>query len=166
MWCNFTSVAQALLSWGKAGSIAMKFLLMVWSPYVIVVGLNSFLWFYLSLTNHFFFCPLIILCIFSFRFSDICFFQQNPSNVAPALNLCCCPLPPEPMEDITCLPAIQHSEELTSVTFLNAGWWLFPTAMLRFVFQGVVLEDKSAQVIWAVMTPCPIGAGSTFPVLH
>lgn len=54
MWCNLISVVQVLLSWGKEGSIAMRFLFMVWSPYVIVVGLNSFLWFYLSLTNHIF----------------------------------------------------------------------------------------------------------------
>lgn len=53
-WCNLICVGQALLSWGKEGSIAMRFLFTVWSPYVIVAGQYSFLRYYLNLTNHIF----------------------------------------------------------------------------------------------------------------
>lgn len=83
MWCNLISVVQVLLSWGKEGSIAMRFLFMVWSPYVIVVGLNSFLWFYLSLTNHIF-LVLSSSCAFFFLSVSLTFIS---SNKTPAMLL-------------------------------------------------------------------------------
>lgn len=34
--------------------------------------------------------------------------------------------------------------------------------MLRSVLQGLMLEDKSTQVIWLVTTPCTIGVAMLF----
>ena len=124
-----------------------------WTKFFLVV-------FPQSLANHT--LPSSLLLLFSFCFSDIYCFQQNPSNIAPALNLCCCPLPPESMAVIAGLPVIQHTRELTSATFLNAGWGLRPTAMLRSVLQGLMLEDNSTQVIRPVMTPCTMGVAMLF----
>jgi len=61
-------------------------LFVVWSLYATVVGPNSLLWYFLRAWLIILFLPSSLLFLFSFCFCDVYYFQQNPSNVAPALN--------------------------------------------------------------------------------